>query len=65
MADSGTGIKELMSAETRASQIVAEARTGAFPSLAAAIRRPVQQLHSTYILVSFPILDCIQVAVIA
>jgi len=28
MADSGTGIKELMAAETRASQIVAEARIG-------------------------------------
>ena len=30
MADSGTGIKELMAAETRASQIVAEARIGAY-----------------------------------
>ena len=28
MAESGTGIKELMAAETRASQIVAEARIG-------------------------------------
>ena len=28
MADSGTGIQELMAAETRASQIVAEARIG-------------------------------------
>jgi hypothetical protein len=30
MADSGTGIQELMAAETRASQIVAEARIGRF-----------------------------------
>jgi hypothetical protein len=30
MADSGTGIQELMAAETRASQIVAEARIGEF-----------------------------------
>jgi hypothetical protein len=30
MADSGTGIQELMAAETRASQIVAEARIGTF-----------------------------------
>jgi hypothetical protein len=30
MADSGTGIQELMAAETRASQIVAEARIGMF-----------------------------------
>jgi hypothetical protein len=29
MADQGSGIKELMAAETRASQIVAEARIGA------------------------------------
>lgn len=36
MADSGTGIKELMAAETRASQIVAEARTGTFLRLAGA-----------------------------
>jgi len=28
MADTGTGIQELMAAETRASQIVAEARIG-------------------------------------
>jgi hypothetical protein len=28
MAESGSGIQELMAAETRASQIVAEARTG-------------------------------------
>jgi len=28
MAESGTGIQELMAAETRASQIVAEARIG-------------------------------------
>ena len=31
MADSGTGIQELMAAETRASQIVAEARIGESP----------------------------------
>jgi hypothetical protein len=30
MADSGTGIQELMAAETRASQIVAEARIGEY-----------------------------------
>jgi hypothetical protein len=30
MADTGTGIQELMAAETRASQIVAEARIGEF-----------------------------------
>jgi hypothetical protein len=30
MADTGTGIQELMAAETRASQIVAEARIGTF-----------------------------------
>jgi UDP-N-acetylglucosamine 2-epimerase len=30
MTDSGTGIQELMAAETRASQIVAEARIGEF-----------------------------------
>ena len=30
MADSGTGIQELMAAETRASQIVAEARIGTY-----------------------------------
>jgi hypothetical protein len=30
MAESGTGIQELMAAETRASQIVAEARIGEF-----------------------------------
>ena len=32
MADSGTGIQELMAAETRASQIVAEARIGRYCS---------------------------------
>jgi hypothetical protein len=31
MAESGTGIQELMAAETRASQIVAEARIGTLP----------------------------------
>lgn len=30
MADTGTGIQELMAAETRASQIVAEARIGKY-----------------------------------
>lgn len=30
MADQGNGIQELMAAETRASQIVAEARIGTF-----------------------------------
>jgi hypothetical protein len=47
MADSGTGIQELMAAETRASQIVAEARIGRFsmqsvvpwPQMTAVVRR--------------------------
>lgn len=33
MADSGTGIQELMAAETRASQIVAEARIGTLSTI--------------------------------
>ena len=34
MTESSTGIQELMAAETRASQIVAEARIGTNPSTA-------------------------------
>jgi hypothetical protein len=48
MADSGTGIQELMAAETRASQIVAEARIGEFnqreDGLMAAIMRSERSL---------------------
>jgi hypothetical protein len=39
MADSGTGIQELMAAETRASQIVAEARIGTFRYFVFGLRR--------------------------
>ena len=35
MTDSGSGIQELMAAETRASQIVAEARIGTYVFLCA------------------------------
>ncbi|GKY91587.1 hypothetical protein MPSEU_000130600 [Mayamaea pseudoterrestris] len=47
MADSGTGIQELMAAETRASQIVAEARIGRGDRMKQA-KVEAQELIDTY-----------------